>query len=192
VRGALPIFGDALASVEDARERFLVEGGVQILRRDTIYAAILETPDYYARLVSPWKDVGRGLKLDAVLPMVLNDSYKLRSQSHQLMTDAQRCCDFVRHAEEQVMGSPLGLRRNSLKASDSRPHQGRWVPSMARDFFLGSSPWSWRQTRKLKWTCALIRLAMTMFGDGIRRSRRTKGSPNEFFASRLSGRAVHS
>ncbi len=77
----------------------MVEGGVQILRRDTIYAAILETPDYYARLVSPWKDVGRGLKLDAVLPMVLNDSYKLRSQSHQLMTDAQRWCelDYTRH-----------------------------------------------------------------------------------------------
>src|SRR5580704_16435098 len=30
VRGVLPFFGDALACIEDARERFLVKGGTQI------------------------------------------------------------------------------------------------------------------------------------------------------------------
>ena len=30
VRGALPLFADALPSIEDARERFLVKGGAQI------------------------------------------------------------------------------------------------------------------------------------------------------------------
>jgi protein arginine N-methyltransferase 1 len=94
VRGALPIFGDALPSIEDARERFLIEGGVQIPRHDTIYAAILETPDYYKRLASPWKEVGGGLKLTAALPMVLNSVYKVRSKSSQLMTDAQRWCEL--------------------------------------------------------------------------------------------------
>jgi protein arginine N-methyltransferase 1 len=104
VRGALPIFGGALASMEDARERFLVQGGVQIPRRDTIFAGILETPDYYTRLVSPWKDVGRGLELNAALPMVLNSSYQLRSQSHQLMADAQRWCelDYTKHLNPRV------------------------------------------------------------------------------------------
>jgi hypothetical protein len=86
VRGALPIFSDALPTIEDARERFLIEGGVQIPRRDTIYAAILETPDYYKRLVSTWKDIVRGVELTAVLPMILNSFYKVQSQSHQLMT----------------------------------------------------------------------------------------------------------
>lgn len=94
VRGALPLFGDALPSIDDARERFLIEGGVQIPRRDTIYAAILETPDYYKRLASPWKDAGRGLELTAALPMILNSVYKVRSKRSQLMTDAQRWCEL--------------------------------------------------------------------------------------------------
>jgi hypothetical protein len=34
-------------------------------------------------------------------------------------------------------------------------------------------------------TCTPMRLAATMFGDGIRRSWRTKGNPNEFSASRF-------
>jgi len=94
VRGALPLFGDALLSIEDARERFLTEGGLQIPRRDTIYSAILEAPDFYKRLVSPWADVGRGLELAAALPMVLNSVYKVRSQDSQLLTEAQCWCDL--------------------------------------------------------------------------------------------------
>ena len=94
VRGALPLFGDALLSIEDARERFLTEGGLQIPQRDTIYAAILEAPDFYKRLVSPWTEVGRGLELAAALPMVLNSVYKVRSQSAQLLTEAQCLCDL--------------------------------------------------------------------------------------------------
>lgn len=94
VRGALPLFGDALLSIEDARVRFLSEGGLQIPRRDTIYAAILEAPDFYKRLVSPWTDVGRGLELAAALPMVLNSVYKVRSQNSQLLTEAQCWCDL--------------------------------------------------------------------------------------------------
>jgi type I protein arginine methyltransferase len=94
VRGALPLFGDALLSIEDSRERFLTKGGLQIPRRDTIYAAILEAPDFYKRLVSPWTEVGRGLELTAALPMVLNSVYKVRSQSAQLLTEAQCWCDL--------------------------------------------------------------------------------------------------
>ncbi|HJX96820.1 MAG TPA: 50S ribosomal protein L11 methyltransferase [Candidatus Acidoferrum sp.] len=111
VRGALPIFGDALPTIEDARERFLSEGGVQIPRRDTIYAAILETPDYYKRLVSTWKDVVRGLELTAALPMILNSVYKVRSQSHQLMTDAQLWCelDYTKHLNPRA-SAKLQLR----------------------------------------------------------------------------------
>ncbi len=104
VRGALPLFGDALPSIEDARERFLIKGGVQIPRRDTIYAAILETPDYYKRVASPWKDSERGLELAPALPMVLNSVYKVRSQSSQLMTEPQRWCelDYTAHVNTRA------------------------------------------------------------------------------------------
>ncbi len=92
VRGALPLFADALPSIEDARERLLIKGGAQIPQRDTIYAAIVETPDFYKRLASPWKDAGRGLDLTPALPLVLNSVYKVRSQTAQLLTKPQTWC----------------------------------------------------------------------------------------------------
>jgi type I protein arginine methyltransferase len=92
VRGALPLFDEALPSVEDARVRFLKDGGVQIPLRDTVYAAILEADEFYKRLSSPWKDTGRGLNLLSTLSLVLNGVYKLRSEREQLLTDAQCLC----------------------------------------------------------------------------------------------------
>ena len=99
VRGALPLFADALPSIEDARERFLLKGGIQIPQRDTIYAAIVETPDFYKRLASPWKDAGRGLDLTPALSLVLNSVYKVRSQTSQLLTEPQTWCtlDYTAH-----------------------------------------------------------------------------------------------
>ena len=92
VRGALPIFADALPSIEDARDRFLIKGGAQIPQCDTVYAAIVETPDYYNRLVSPWKDAGREMDLTPALPLILNSVYKIRSQETQLLTEPQAWC----------------------------------------------------------------------------------------------------
>ena len=99
VRGALPLFAEAIPSIEDARERFLIEGGAQIPMRDTIYAAVVETPEFYKRLASPWKDAGREIDLTAALPLVLNSVYKVRSQSAQLLTEPQTWCtlDYTAH-----------------------------------------------------------------------------------------------
>jgi len=91
IRGALPLFAEALPSIEDARNRFLAEGGILIPQRDTIYATVLETPDYYDRRTSPWKNPG-GLDLHSALSLVLNGVYKVRSQPQQLLTDPQMFC----------------------------------------------------------------------------------------------------
>lgn len=98
IRGALPLFAEAVPSIQDARERFLVEGGIQIPQRDTIFAAILETPDYYKRVTAPWKDASRGLDLTAALSLVLHGVYKVRSQREQLLTEPQIFCtlDYAR------------------------------------------------------------------------------------------------
>ena len=91
IRGALPMFAEALPSIADARDRFLAEGGLLIPQRDTMHAAILETPDYYQRRTSPWKNAG-GLDLSPAIPLVLNGVYKVRSQREQLLTDPQVFC----------------------------------------------------------------------------------------------------
>lgn len=88
IRGALPLFAEALPSIEDARDRFLVHGGILIPQRDTMYAAILETPEYYGRRTVPWKSAD-GLDLSSALPSVLNGVYKVRSQRGQLLAEPQ-------------------------------------------------------------------------------------------------------
>jgi protein arginine N-methyltransferase 1 len=97
IRGALPLFAEALPSIEDARNRFLTESGILIPQRDTIFAAILEIPDYYDRRTAPWKNPG-GLELQPALPLVLNAVYKIRSQREQLLTPPQMFCalDYTR------------------------------------------------------------------------------------------------
>jgi protein arginine N-methyltransferase 1 len=106
VRGALPLFAEALPSIEDARERFLIPGGAQIPLRDTIYAAIVETPEFYKRLAAPWKDAGREVDLTAALPLILNSVYKVRSQSCQLLSEPQTWCtlDYTAHLNPRAGG----------------------------------------------------------------------------------------
>jgi type I protein arginine methyltransferase len=103
IRGALPLFGQALPSLEDARERFLVEDGVLIPQRDTMYAAILETAEYYDRRTLPWKNSG-GLNLSSALPVVLNGIYKVRSQREQLLSAPEIFCtlDYTRHLSSRA------------------------------------------------------------------------------------------
>jgi hypothetical protein len=86
------LFDDALPSVEDARVRFLKESGVQIPQRDTLYAAVVEAPEFYKRITTPWKDAGRGLDLSPPVALVLNAVYKLRSKTEQIVTDSQVWC----------------------------------------------------------------------------------------------------
>jgi type I protein arginine methyltransferase len=110
IRGALPLFADAIPSIDDARTRFLAPGGILIPRRDTVYAAILETPDY-ARRASPWKEARCGLDLSPALPLALNSSYKVRSQQEQLLTAPQLFCtlDYTRKLPSRV-GADLHFR----------------------------------------------------------------------------------
>jgi type I protein arginine methyltransferase len=54
LRGALPAFGSGIASVLDARERFLKPGGWVIAHRDTFWAAVVSSPDRYDTVVKGW------------------------------------------------------------------------------------------------------------------------------------------
>ena len=89
IRGALPFFGHAIASMEDARQRLLAPGGRFIPKRDTLKAAMIESGDFYARLVSPWSEANAGLNLSSALPLVLNASYGSHFNSDQILTGAQ-------------------------------------------------------------------------------------------------------
>jgi precorrin-6B methylase 2 len=89
IRGSLPLFGHAIASLEDARQRLLAPGGRLIPQRDTLKAAIIEAGDFYSKLVSPWAKSVHSLELSPSLSLLLNGSYSSHFNSDQLLTEAQ-------------------------------------------------------------------------------------------------------
>jgi len=87
IRGTLPLLADALASIEDARERFLVPGGLMIPGVDRLYAALASAPDYYASLTSPWRDSGEGVRLSPLLKRVLNSAHTANFEAERLASE---------------------------------------------------------------------------------------------------------
>jgi len=58
LRGVLPMFGGSLASIIDARQRFLKPGGWMVASRDTLWAAIVSSPALYDRFTNWTTDGG--------------------------------------------------------------------------------------------------------------------------------------
>jgi type I protein arginine methyltransferase len=85
IRGALPFSGHSIVSLEDARQRFLAEGGTLIPQRDTLYAAIVESEKFYNKIRSPWLSSDDGLDLSPALPCVLNDVHSIHLLQEQLV-----------------------------------------------------------------------------------------------------------
>ena len=86
IRGVLPLFQDVVAVLEDARQRFLVPGGIMIPQRDILMAALVEAPECYSDLTSPWEKQFAGLDLSSPLPPILNQLHKANFAGEQLLT----------------------------------------------------------------------------------------------------------
>jgi len=83
--GMLPLFGQHIPAIIDARDRFLAPGGVLIARQDHLRASIVEAPDCYRKLTQPWKNLF-GLNLSAGWPLVANTLRSLTSKRLKLLT----------------------------------------------------------------------------------------------------------
>ena len=92
IRGTLPFSGHSVLSLQDARRRFLAEGGTMIPQRDTLYAAVVESGKCYNELISPWQSSIKGLDLSAALPYVLNEVHGTHFTPQQLVTEPQAWC----------------------------------------------------------------------------------------------------
>jgi protein arginine N-methyltransferase 1 len=89
IRGSLPLFSHAIATVDDARSRFLIPGGRLIPQRDTLKTALIEASDFYSKLVSPWSDSTPRLDLSPSLSLLLNGVYTSHFTRDQLLTEPQ-------------------------------------------------------------------------------------------------------
>jgi protein arginine N-methyltransferase 1 len=99
IRGALPLFTGALASLRDAKKRFLTPNGVMIPRRDVVKAAITECEEIYSELVAPWSTCVPA-ELSIPRRLELNTVHGVRIKSEQLMSDPQELCTL------DYMGNP--------------------------------------------------------------------------------------
>jgi protein arginine N-methyltransferase 1 len=88
--GALPWFERHIASIVDARRRFLAPDGVLIPRRDTAWAAVVELHDVYAERLGPWENAPFALDMEAARRIVVNTFMRARVTQENLLTDLQR------------------------------------------------------------------------------------------------------
>lgn len=86
MRGVLPLFQAHIPSIADARARFLAPGGKLIARKDTIWAAVVEAPKQYEKIVGPWERNSWGQNLDLARQKVLSEMQKVRVAPEALLT----------------------------------------------------------------------------------------------------------
>ena len=86
LRGVLPWFEQSVPSIIDARERLLAPRGVLIPQRDVLWASVVEAPEQYNEIVSPWRSQF-DLDLAAGRRLVTNAWRKSRIKPEQLLTD---------------------------------------------------------------------------------------------------------
>jgi protein arginine N-methyltransferase 1 len=72
LRGVLPLYGQHIPAIIDARERHLALGGILIPKRDTIWVSLVETSKVYNELIGPW-DYPYGMSMKRAKQIVLND-----------------------------------------------------------------------------------------------------------------------
>jgi protein arginine N-methyltransferase 1 len=113
IRGALPFYNHAISCLEDARQRFLSVGGLLIPQRDILKVALIEAPDYYSRLRSPWETAAPGLDLSPALQLVLNSMYGSRFAPGQLLTCGDTWCEL----NYSQGAAPRGAGKLALQAA---------------------------------------------------------------------------
>ena len=89
LRGILPLFGYHIPSIADARRRFLTPGGTLIAHKDLLWAAVVEAPKTYSKVVDAWDHNLLGQDLGAARRKMLNDFRKDRMAPEQLLTVPQ-------------------------------------------------------------------------------------------------------
>jgi protein arginine N-methyltransferase 1 len=106
LRGVLPLFQQHIPSIVDARQRLLAPGGVLIPQRDTLWAAVVDAADLYAKHTAPWGDGDYGLDLQAVQRIVANTWRKGRVTPEQILLSPQpwATLDYATITETNLSG----------------------------------------------------------------------------------------
>jgi len=101
LHGVVPLFRTAIVSILDARDRFLKPGGWVIPARDTLWTAIVTSPQAHQQIVTAW-DTEYGFDLSAAKRRAINLYEGRRIESADLLS-APQCWSTLDYRE---LGSP--------------------------------------------------------------------------------------
>lgn len=89
LRGVLPIFEHHVSSIMDARSRHLAPGGVLIPKKDSVWAAVIESPEVYQQLLKPWSEDVFGLDFSSHRAAAVNAVHNELVKQENLLTSPQ-------------------------------------------------------------------------------------------------------
>jgi protein arginine N-methyltransferase 1 len=105
-RGVLPLFENAIPSIIDARRRLLKPGGVLIPHQDTVWAALVESPDIYQEHYdNAWRSASDGFDMEAARRRTINSFGRHRFELNQLLSEPVRWLLLDYRAIEQASAS---------------------------------------------------------------------------------------
>jgi protein arginine N-methyltransferase 1 len=106
LHGVLPLYERHLPSIVDARERFLTPGGRLIPMRDSLRAAVVESPALYDRFAKPWGDNTHDLDMEPARRIVINRWSRARVNPQEILLPPQTWAtlDFTRLTQADVSG----------------------------------------------------------------------------------------
>jgi protein arginine N-methyltransferase 1 len=107
IGGMLPWIEGAIPSLVDARRRMLAPNGVVIPCRDTIWTAVVEAEDLYARQTAGWADNEFGIDMKAARDIVVNTWMRGLIGREQLLAAPERwtVVDYASIEEPNVRGT---------------------------------------------------------------------------------------
>jgi type I protein arginine methyltransferase len=97
IRGGLPLFGNHLPAIVDARNRLLKSDGLLIPSQDRLWVAVTESPKLYDRISSPWLSNGYGLNMRAGWRMASNNIRigKVSTENLLVSPTCWACLDYM-------------------------------------------------------------------------------------------------
>lgn len=123
LRGVLPFFGQNIPSVIDARDRLIAPGGALIAESDTLWAALVQSPEAFDRMGGPWADNEFGFDLSGASRCVFNTWGKAIDAPHRLLSQPQE----LFHLDYLAVTSPSLSSRVTLEASSAGVAHGFFV-----------------------------------------------------------------
>ena len=106
LRGVLPLYGQHIPSLADARKRLLAPDGVLIPQCDTLWVAVVSAPDHYERRIMPVQ--ANPYDIDIRLParLLTNHYYSDRVKPEQVFLEPQQwaALDYTTRDDPHVSG----------------------------------------------------------------------------------------